>query len=554
MSQSRETGKAFDDEDYSFPVDIYPDYFPDEGNAKEKAKQVSEDRNSLSSTPLETGSETEEFGKMTTKPSREGNVDLPFDKLTIHDDEMMKISHNKSGGGSCSSESASQINEYTMTKTTRVGEFQREVHYMFQMELTQSDVESGSLSIPFQTAELHFPSTNYTPIVICDNRNDNWYMTLTYNAGESSALKFFVIAIGWKGLVDCHGLKATDVIRFYKPIPRLHDKHYLIDFVKAQGNVVSPSKNSSMKQGCDEAGQDVILQSKFGGGSCSSERAKQELQDTDDEFDSSVFLFELELGQSDVEQGMLYIPKQTAAKHFPCASTVIPIYEVQIEIFDTQNQNWNMALVYICSFGASFIARGWHRFVIRHNLEAMDVICFYRPLSRLHEWHFLLQHVKRGEAKKDNPPEFNPENFLFELQLTPPSSFVLIIPKEDVINHFPAIEIPRGRTLHFTDAQNKDWSMTIFFADLHDAYMVVGGWEGFVNKHRLQDMDAIRYYKPVRPLHEGHFLIECVKREDDAYETISQSGQLGGAENEGDGGDSWGDRASSASHAGPSPH
>ncbi|KAL7195129.1 hypothetical protein ACSBR1_035362 [Camellia fascicularis] len=34
---------------------------------------------------------------MTTKPSKEGNVDLPFDKLTIHNDEMMKISHNKSG-------------------------------------------------------------------------------------------------------------------------------------------------------------------------------------------------------------------------------------------------------------------------------------------------------------------------------------------------------------------------------------------------------------------------------------------------------------------------
>ncbi|CAL5424901.1 unnamed protein product [Camellia sinensis] len=486
MSQSRETGKALDDEDYSFPVDIYTDYFLDEGNAKEKAKQVSEYRNSLSSTPLETGSETEEFGKMTTKPSREGNVDLPFDELTIHDDEMMKISHNKSGGGSCSSQRASQINEYTMTKTTRVGEFQRDVHYMFQMELTQSDVESG--------------------IVICNNRNNNWHMTLTYNAEKSSALKFFVITIGWKGLVDCHGLKVTDVIRFYKPIPRLHNKHYLIDYVKAQGNVVSPSKNLSMKQGCDEASQDVILQSKFGEGSCSSERAKQELQDTNDEFYSNVFLFELELGQSNVEQ-------------------------------DTQNQTWNMAFVYIRSFGASFIAREWQRFVIRHNLEAMDVICFYRPLSRLHECHFLLQHVKRGEAKTNNPPEFKPENFLIELQLTPPSSFVLIIPKEDVINHFPAIEISCGRTLHFTDAQNKDWPMTIFFADLHDAYMVVGGWEGFVNKHGLQDMDAIRCYKPVQPLHEGHFLIECVKREEDAYETISQSGQLGSAENDGEGGD-----------------
>ena len=86
-------------------------------------------------------------------------------------------------------------------------------------------------------------------------------MTLTYNAPKGSAL----ITNGWQGVVDWHGLKALDVIRFYKLILGLHPKHFLNDYVKAEGNVVSTSENSHTKQVCDEeVRHDVISESKFG--------------------------------------------------------------------------------------------------------------------------------------------------------------------------------------------------------------------------------------------------------------------------------------------------
>ncbi|CAL5353449.1 unnamed protein product [Camellia sinensis] len=84
--------------------------------------------------------------------------------------------------------------------------------------------------------------------------------------------------------------------------------------------------------------------------------------------------------------------------------------------------------------------------------------------------------------------------------------------------------------------------------------MLSDGWDGFVNKHGLEAMDVIRFYKPVQPLHEGHCLIECVKREEAASRTSSgQNDQLGGAENDDDRSDYWGDRASSGKDARPSP-
>ncbi|GMQ09939.1 hypothetical protein CsSME_00053140 [Camellia sinensis var. sinensis] len=65
---------------------------------------------------------------------------------------------------------------------------------------------------------------------------------------KSSAL----ITSAWQGFVDWHGLKALDVIRFYKQILGLHPKHFLIDYVKTEGNVVSTSENSHRKQVRDE--------------------------------------------------------------------------------------------------------------------------------------------------------------------------------------------------------------------------------------------------------------------------------------------------------------
>ena len=55
---------------------------------RDTSEALDDEGNASSSTPLEeTATETEGSDeKMTLKPSAEGNVDVPFKKLTIHDD------------------------------------------------------------------------------------------------------------------------------------------------------------------------------------------------------------------------------------------------------------------------------------------------------------------------------------------------------------------------------------------------------------------------------------------------------------------------------------
>lgn len=43
------------------------------------------------------------------------------------------------------------------------------------------------------------------------------------------------------------------------------------------------------------------------------------------------------------------------------------------------------------------------------------------------------------------------------------------------------------------------------------SYVIVKGWEEFVQKHKLGAMDVIRFFKPVNPSHKKHFLIEIIK-------------------------------------------
>ncbi|KAL7201105.1 hypothetical protein ACSBR1_032920 [Camellia fascicularis] len=81
--------------------------------------------------------------------------------------------------------------------------------------------------------------------------------------------------------------------------------------------------------------------------------------------------------------------------------------------------------------------------------------------------------------------------------------------------------------------------MTISLARNNKAYMLLDGWYWFVNKHGLEAGDEVRFYKPVRPLDKGHFLIECVKREEAGGGTSSssQNDQLGGGKKDGNKGD-----------------
>ncbi|CAL5429318.1 unnamed protein product [Camellia sinensis] len=150
---------------------------------------------------------------------------------------------------------------------------------------------------------------------------------------------------------------------------------------------------------------------------------------------------------------------------------------------------------------------------------------------------------RQGRAK--SAEEFKHKIFLFQLQLSPRDVVRdgggLIIPKEQIDNHCPALSIAMRTDklvtlVIFTDAQYVDWIMKIFFDVDSDAYMIIDGWEGFVEGHNLEAMDVIKFYRPVPPAHEMHFLVECVKREKTAAGT-SQTDQLGGAKKDGNGGD-----------------
>ena len=63
--------------------------------------------------------------------------------------------------------------------------------------------------------------------------------------------------------------------------------------------------------------------------------------------------------------------------------------------------------------------------------------------------------------------------------------------------HFSALRIPvpshKMERLYFTDARNKEWCLKFMF--LSGMYMIVDGWEGFVNQHKMDAGDAIRFYK-----------------------------------------------------------
>ncbi|KAL7179489.1 hypothetical protein ACSBR1_042809 [Camellia fascicularis] len=266
----------------------------------------------------------------------------------------------------------------------------------------------------------------------------------------------------------------------------------------------------------------------------SSERSNEEQQSKDGQFHKEDFVFELQLTQDDIEY-TLYIPEQTATEHFPPVPIYEDWYKGQIKIFDTQNQNWNMTIVYIRLSACFFIKTWWDEFVTRHNLEAMDVIRFYRPPSPLHKFHFLIKHDRR----RDNPPEFKLENYLFRQQMTSTFKYILDLLKEQVRKHFPGIEFSGVRRLHFTDVENTDWPMTISLARNNKAYMLLDGWFWLMNKHGLEAGDEVRFYKPVRPLDKGHFLIEYVKGEEAGGGTSSssQNDQLGGGKKDGNKGD-----------------
>ncbi|PSS14098.1 AP2/ERF and B3 domain-containing transcription repressor like [Actinidia chinensis var. chinensis] len=308
--------------------------------------------------------------------------------------------------------------------------------------------------------------------------------------------------------------------------------------VSGQKNAYSPSK----KQKQDQSPGNVNAGPKLGH---PYEWANKQAQsgtddedwpsDTDDEDwseppDDSGF-FETEVPCSN----RLLIPTELAMLRFPPLSAPDASTKPQtLLLTDPQGKEWYMPVIHYQDENAFMFARLWPEFVKQHNLKTLDWIRFYEPAPRLHTNHYVVEFV-RSQENSSEIREFRTENFLFRLELSLGDVGYkrLFIPTKDMRRHFPAINIPRRarktEIMKFTDAHNKDWYMDVMRYNL-ELYMIIEGWDGFVEERNLKALDVIKFYNPVHPSHGKHFLIECVKNEGEPNRAPP-----GSTKNEGDG-------------------
>ncbi|XAR60941.1 hypothetical protein NMG60_11034493 [Bertholletia excelsa] len=174
-----------------------------------------------------------------------------------------------------------------------------------------------------------------------------------------------------------------------------------------------------------------------------------------------------------------------------------------------------MTLSYYSIEHAFFVTKGWLRFVKQHKLVAKDWVRVLRPEPRKHHAHFLIEFVKGG---REQVPEFNEERYLFKVDLTETDVTYgrLIVPREEVRRHFPAINLPDGNhrveRMRWTDEMGRDWTVKILYADNMVGYMLLDGWEKFVKQHELKAMDVVRFYRPQTTRNPRHALVKCEKR------------------------------------------
>ncbi|CAL5353433.1 unnamed protein product [Camellia sinensis] len=359
------------------PVDLTPHYIPPRRTPPAPSALSSSSSSSTTLKTSATAGDTEVSGKANLKRSGQGKnvVVSPFKKpkdvIMTHDyDDVDVISESKSGDSTKRPSQGLQDRPDTYERdpplfhiSTKVGEFHRGI-LLFEIKLSASDIELGRLAIPVERAMDYFsplsiPKVYEEQIEITDTQKDDWYMTLTYDPVECT----FMISIGWQGFVEWHELEAMDVIRFYRPVPRVHNNHFLIDYIKGQ-----------------DAETNNIVQ----------------------EFRQENFLFQLQLTPTDVGYCRIIIPKEDVRTHFPAVKIPTVTHKMERLYFtDTQNKDWCMKIIFSSQVDAYMIINGWGRFVKKHNLEAMDVIRFYKPVQPLHGWHFLIDCVK-GEKAKDS--------------------------------------------------------------------------------------------------------------------------------------------------------
>ena len=95
----------------------------------------------------------------------------------------------------------------------------------------------------------------------------------------------------------------------------------------------------------------------------------------------------------------------------------------------------------------------------------------------------------------------------------------LSIPMEQALDHFPPLADRRDNydeKIKISDPENLHLNMTLK-CDLSEYAFVMDNewsnwWSELVRWHKLKAMDVVRFYKPLQPLQENHYLIDFVKR------------------------------------------
>ncbi|GFS44155.1 hypothetical protein Acr_00g0088820 [Actinidia rufa] len=260
-------------------------------------------------------------------------------------------------------------NIFTSSSTT-VHEFKHE-NFLFDVELNPPDVKM--LAFPYKKASAYFPPVPNRPleikIEVSDPLNKKWEMTVEF----STVFYAFVITNGWEDFCRWHNLKPYDVIYFYKPNPRLHDRHYLMDYVKKEE--MNPNRKISEAEPHENNSKAESMELTQGA--------------------ENVLLFEMQLRHNDLIDETLMLPYE-AEYHFTEVKIPPRTHEMGRMCFtDARNKNWIMDVTFRNMIDSYTVQEVWTEFVNEHGLKAMDVIKVYKtdkPLDARR--HFLIECVK----------------------------------------------------------------------------------------------------------------------------------------------------------------
>lgn len=235
---------------------------------------------------------------------------------------------------------------------------------LFEIQLKPSN----RLVIPEANASEYFPTQstfstgNTVRLRFTDCHNKDWETLIIYYADE----KAYMFIRGWTELANWHKWDSADVIGFYRPIPRLSIDHFLVKFKRT--TKISP----------------VIP-----------------------EFRRENFLFQIELDTGDLGFSRLFMPSKEVEIHFPAIKHVLGGSQTRkeeiVRFTDGKNKDWYMDVIYY-NAKSYMIIREWDEFVKEHNLEAGDVIRFYKLVEPLHLRHFLIEIVRKEAGRNPSLP------------------------------------------------------------------------------------------------------------------------------------------------------